>query len=422
MKGAVEKQTIVNSKRLWEDLMAIAEFTLPDHPFTRRSFSDLFIDGRRWLREKFQSAGFEVRTDDAGNLIGRIPGSAKHARTIMLGSHSDTVPGGGRFDGVAGVIAALEIGRALVESGYKPKHHIEVVDFLAEEPSEYGLSCVGSRGISGWLDEKMLAYTAMNGETLSEAIKRVGGKPERIKDAKRGDIAAFYELHIEQGPILERESIEIGLVTAIVGIRRLELIFTGEEDHAGTTPMEMRRDAAAAAAETVVAMRKLAEAFSRAGRGHFVATAGIVEVQPGAANVVPCQARVIIDARAEDRDLMETFHFTLDNLSREIAAGLRVEREVFRVVSDSVPTICDAHLRDLLRKGAEAFCFTHRELASGAGHDAAFAAKVGPAAMVFVPCRKGKSHSSEEWADEEALAKGANTLTHAIKLFDQAEG
>ena len=165
----------VDSERLWADLMALAAITDPDKPYTRRSFSPLFLKGRDWLKQRFEEAGLDVRLDAAANLIGRLDGSEPDAPVIMLGSHSDTVPSGGRFDGPAGVLAALEVVRAMKAAGYRPRHTIEIVDFLAEEPSEYGVSCVGSRAMAGVLDDKMLAYTNGSGETLAAAIGRVGG-------------------------------------------------------------------------------------------------------------------------------------------------------------------------------------------------------------------------------------------------------
>jgi N-carbamoyl-L-amino-acid hydrolase len=418
--GSTSKARI-DSERLWNDLMAIAEFTQPDQPYTRRAFTPLFAKGREWLRDKFAAAGFDVSQDAAGNLIGKISGTKSGAGTIMIGSHSDTVPSGGRFDGVAGVIAALEIGRVLKESGIKFRHNIELVDFLAEEPNVYGLSCVGSRGITGNLSAESLKFTEPGGETLSEAIKRVGGIPEKIAEAKRTDVRAFFELHIEQGPILEQEKIEIGLVTAIVGIRRIEITFNGEADHAGTTPMTLRRDAAVALAETVVFIRKIAEEFSASGQGHFVATVGVIDIQPNAMNVVPQSARLIIDARSESRPLMDRFVEEVARTAATAAETYRVECDGPKILSDSIPSICDSNLRNLLHDCAKHFQLTTRELASGAGHDAAFLSRIAPAAMVFVPCLRGKSHAPEEWAEPAALAAGANVIAEAIIRFDAQE-
>ncbi len=207
--------------------MALAEITDPARPYTRRSFSPLFLEGRAWLAKRFAEAGLATRIDAAGNLIGRIEGAVPERGVIAVGSHSDTVPSGGRFDGIAGVAAGLEIVRSLQQSGIRLDHTIEVIDFLAEEPSEYGLSCIGSRGMVGALDERMLALTESGGETLRDGLRRVQGDPDRLGDARRDDIVAFLELHIEQGIVLESQKLDIGIVTSIVGIRRIEIVFDG---------------------------------------------------------------------------------------------------------------------------------------------------------------------------------------------------
>ncbi len=211
---------------------------------------------------------------------------------IAIGSHSDTVPAGGRFDGIAGVATGLEIVRALRDAGIRPRHSIEIIDFLAEEPSEYGLSCVGSRGMTGSLDGKMLELTGPGGEKLRDALRRVGGDPDRLDLAERDDIRAFLELHIEQGIVLESRFLDVGVVTSIVGIRRIEIIFHGEADHAGTTPMALRHDALVAAANTVVSVRReaeklAAEQLAAEGGDYFVATVGILDVDPSGSNIVP---------------------------------------------------------------------------------------------------------------------------------------
>ena len=206
---------------------------------------------------------------------------------------------------------------------------IEIIDFLAEEPSEYGLSCVGSRGMTGLLDDKMLDLTEPGGESLRDALRRVGGDPDRLDQARRNDIRAFLELHIEQGIVLESQSLDVGIVTSIVGIRRIEIIFQGEADHAGTTPLELRHDALVAAAATVGAVRRLAEGLAGEGSDYFVATVGILTVEPSASNIVPGRARLIVDARTTDPALTHRFVEALDRESLAHAAAARVERASF---------------------------------------------------------------------------------------------
>lgn len=410
----------LDADRLWSDVMALAEITDPAHPYTRRSFGALFLEGRAWLATRFAEAGLDVRIDTAGNLIGRLEGADPALGVIAVGSHSDTVPSGGRFDGIAGVATGLEIVRALRDSGVRLDHTIEVIDFLAEEPSEYGLSCVGSRGMVGALDPGMLELTEPGGEKLRDALRRVGGDPDRLAAARRDDVRAFLELHIEQGIVLESQSLDVGVVTSIVGIRRIEIVFQGAADHAGTTPMTLRRDALVAAANTIASVRRVAEQLAAEGPDYFVATVGILTVEPGASNVVPGRCRLVIDARTTNPALTERFVEIVERDSAACAAAARVAREPLVTLSDGRPVTCDPSLREELRRGARELGLGVTDLASGAGHDAAFMSRIAPAAMIFVPCRNGKSHAPEEWSDREQIAAGAAVLLQAVKALDRS--
>jgi N-carbamoyl-L-amino-acid hydrolase len=410
----------LDADRLWADVMALAEITDPQRPYTRRSFTALFLEGRAWLAEKFAEAGLVTRIDAAGNLIGRIEGTNPALGVIAIGSHSDTVPSGGRFDGIAGVATGLEIVRAFRDSGIRTEHSIEIIDFLAEEPSEYGLSCVGSRGMTGLLDARMLSLTDPGGETLRDALGRVGGDPARLDEARRDDIKAFLELHIEQGIVLESRSLDVGIVTSIVGIRRIEIIFQGEADHAGTTPLGLRHDALVAAAATVCSVRRLAEGLAGEGPDYFVATVGILTVEPSASNIVPGRARLIVDARTTNPALTQRFAEALGRESLEHATAARVQRASFENLSDGAPAGCDPELRSALRAGARDLGLGETDLPSGAGHDAAFMSRICPSAMVFVPCRAGKSHAPEEWASREAITAGAAVIYQAVRALDRS--
>jgi N-carbamoyl-L-amino-acid hydrolase len=410
----------LDADRLWADVMALAEITDPVRPYTRRSFTALFLEGRAWLARKFAEAGLTVRIDTAGNLIGRLEGNNPALGVIAIGSHSDTVPSGGRFDGIAGVATGLEIVRAFRDSGIRTEHTIEIIDFLAEEPSEYGLSCVGSRGMTGLLDGTMLSLAGPGGETLRDALRRVGGDPDRIDQARRDDIKAFLELHIEQGIVLESRSLDVGIVTSIVGIRRIEIVFLGEADHAGTTPLGLRHDALVAAAATVSSVRRVAEGLAAEGSDYFVATVGILTIEPSASNIVPGRSRLIVDARTTNPALTKRFVEAIDRESLEHAAVARVRRASFETLSDGAPAVCDPELRFALREGARDLGLGESDLPSGAGHDAVFMSRICPSAMLFVPCRAGKSHAPEEWADREAIGAGAAVIYQAIKAIDKS--
>jgi N-carbamoyl-L-amino-acid hydrolase len=379
----------------------------------------LFDQGRAWLTERMRETGLETHVDAAGNLIGRRAG-AKAGPAIMVGSHSDSVPSGGRFDGMAGVVSAIAIARALRDHGIELEHPLEVADFLAEEPNEFGLSCIGSRGITGGLTAEQLTIKSPRSETLAAAVARIGGDPAKLPMAPRRDVGAAFELHIEQGPVLEREGIDIGVVTAIVGITRLEIEFQGSAGHAGTTPMPGRRDPLIAAAHMIGWIRDTALALAAAGRGHFVATVGIVEALPGGSNVIPRSARLVVDARSEDRGLMEEFRARLDGESRAAAEAANVERSKLGCLSDNQPSACDARLQAILDRSAKSLGLSTKIMASGAGHDMAFISRIAPAAMVFIPCKDGRSHTPEEWADAQALAAGTEVLLEAILEVDRS--
>ena len=400
--------------------MALAAITDPARPYTRRSFSGLFLQGRAWLEERFKQAGLVTDIDAAGNLIGRRQGNHPELGVIAIGSHSDTVASGGRFDGIAGVATGLEVVRALDDAGVRLDHTIEIIDFLAEEPSEYGLSCVGSRGMVGALDGRMLELAEPSGETLRDALRRVGGDPGRLDLATRSDIKAFLELHIEQGVVLESQSLDVGIVTSIVGIRRLEIVFEGSADHAGTTPLGLRHDALVAAALTVVSVRKTAEQLAAGTADYFVATVGILSIEPNASNVVPGRCRVVIDVRTTDPALTTRFVEMIEHDSVDHAAAAKVKRVSFTTLSNGPPIACSPVLRDTLRQAARDLGLRDCDLASGAGHDAAFMSRICPSAMVFVPSKGGKSHVPEEWTDRDEIAVGATVVLQALKSLDRS--
>lgn len=412
---------MINQQRLWADVEALGRITDPARPYTRRSFSAKHAEGREWLAARMAAAGLSTSIDAGGNLVGRREGSVPGLAPIVTGSHSDTVGGGGRFDGIAGVAAGIEVARALVERRLPLRHPFEVIDFLAEEPSEFGMSCVGSRAVAGELSASALALRApSSGETLAQAIKRSGGDPVKLSAPLRkpGSVTAFFELHIEQGPVLEQAGIPVGVVTEIVGIHRLEVALEGRPDHAGTTPMHLRRDALAAAAQVVGWVREAATARS-GGTHYFVATVGRLHVEPNNSNVVPARVTLSVDARSNDVSTLAEFAEALRNFC---AKDLRSPGVAARVedVSVSPPTVCSHRLREILRAACGTQDVPCIELPSGAGHDAVYMAKAGPAAMIFIPCREGRSHFADEWAEPEHLRHGAAVLFEAVLRCDEA--
>lgn len=407
----------IDADRLWADLMRLGEITEPGRPYTRRSFTPLFAAGRAAIEAMMIEAGLTVRVDAAGNMIGRLDGHDPALGVIAMGSHSDTVPNGGRFDGVAGVVAAIEAARAIAARGGL-RHSLEVIDFLAEEPSAFGLSCIGSRGMVGLLDAGMLAMTDPSGRVLADALREVGGDPDALDAARRNDLAAFLELHIEQGPVLEAAEIDIGAVTSIVGIRRIEIAFKGQAAHAGTAPMNQRKDAGYAGALALVAVRELAETLAGEGEDYFVATVGLLNVRPGGSNVVPGACSLVIDARSSNTRLTDRFEAEIDKASNAAAVKAGVEREAFVILSDGLPAQCDDAIRDAIARGAADLGLASTSIASGAGHDAAFVARICPMGMIFIPCLKGVSHNPDEWSTREEVAAGAGVLFEAVRRLD----
>jgi N-carbamoyl-L-amino-acid hydrolase len=409
---------VIDADRLWQDIMALGEITDAGRPYTRRCFTDTFLTGRHWLGARFTEAGLAVRLDAGANLIARLEGSEPALPAILIGSHSDTVPSGGRFDGALGVLIGLEVVRALQQRGIRLRHAVEVIDFLSEEPSDYGLSCIGSRAMSGRLESDMLAFTNAAGESLAAAMQRMGASVPEVLAAQRSDIAAYLEVHIEQGRVLEESKTDVGIVTSIVGIMRTEITFAGSADHAGTTPFHLRRDALLAAAEVVIAVRRIGETLVSKNEGYFIATVGYLDVVPNAANVVPGQTRLVVECRAECDDHLSAFWEQLDQSSMAAATVNNVDRATFRRISRTQPVRCSERLRAHIAQAAVQLDISSISLASGAGHDAAFVAAVAPAAMVLVPSRDGRSHCPEEWTEQEQCAHGANVLFEALLRLD----
>jgi len=408
----------LNAERLWSRVEALSRFTLPDQPWTRRAFTDTWQASRDWLAEQYRAAGLAVSHDAAGNLVGRREGTVAGARVLATGSHCDTVPSGGRFDGIIGVLAGIEIAHSLHEQGARLRHPLEVIDFLSEEPSDYGVSCVGSRGIAGMLGPDMLAQANPAGETLAQGLARVGGDPGALARALRGpdSVAAFVELHIEQGPVLENEGLPIGVVTHIVGIRRHRVIVEGRPDHAGTTPMDIRQDALVGAARLVDEANRRARGLL--GSGHYVvATVGYLAVTPNASNAVPGRVEMMLEVRSDAEHVLDEF---TDAAIEAVRPGLQElgVRLTHAEVSRSAPTACAPLVMQAIEDAAADLGYRSRRMPSGAGHDAVYMSKLAPVGMVFIPCLGGRSHCPEEWIEPAQLLDGTRVLHQTLLRLD----
>ncbi len=397
--------------RVFADLMRLAEVVEPGQPgWTRRVFSPEYLRSRELVWELMDWAGLEVRRDPAGNLIGTLEGRDAQLPALILGSHTDTVAGGGRFDGPCGVLAAIEVVRRIKEGGGRPRRTIWVVDFLGEEPNDFGISCVGSRAVAGHLSREHLQLVDRSGRTLAEALAKMGGDPERITGARwpQGTASAYLELHVEQGSRLEEAARGLAVVSAIAGIHRAEIRLEGRADHAGTTPMDRRSDALLAAAEVSLQVERLGR---REGRG--VATVGRLELEPNSPNVVAERATLIAEYRSGDAAWLASTDDLLQEVVERTAAGRGVGGRLIWL-SREEPTTCAEELRSVLLESAREIGEEPLELPSWAGHDAVQVAAVCPVAMLFVPSRGGRSHCPEEWTDPEQVEVGTRALAAAV--------
>jgi N-carbamoyl-L-amino-acid hydrolase len=413
-----QPQITLNAARMQAHIETLARLTDPDQPYTRRSFTPLYRESREQVASWMQEAGLEVSMDQAANLTGRRPGSAGELSPIAIGSHTDTVPSGGRFDGIIGVVAAIEIARCLNAQGITLRHPLEVIDYLAEEPSEFGLSTIGSRAMAGALSPDHLRLTDPAGRTLAEGIAEMGGAPERIGEARPtpGAFALSLELHIEQGPVLEEAGIPIGIVTGLVGIYRAQITLEGEANHAGTTSMRRRRDALAGTAEVMLALERLC----RATNGQAVGTAGKIHNVPNASNVIPGRTDLVAEWRSVDPTLLASLAERFETQVREIASSRSLTLS-YAPLSDAEPVQVPSRIQQVLMQTCEQLGLRAHLMPSGAGHDTNHMAALAPAGMVFIPSRGGRSHCSEEWSEMDAIVQGAQVMGEALLTFDQSQ-
>ncbi len=415
---ARQHKIVPNTGRMQAAIEALAQLTIPEQPYTRRSFTPLYRQGRELVADWMRAAGLEVSLDRAANLIGRRPGSISGWAPIVIGSHTDTVPGGGRFDGIIGVVAAIEIARCLNEEGISLQHPLEVIDYLAEEPSEFGLSTIGSRAMAGALSPGHLRLTDPSGRTLAEGIAQMGGDPARIDEARRapGAFALSLELHIEQGPVLEEAQIPIGIVTGLVGIQRAQIVLDGEANHAGTTPMRLRKDALAGAAEVMLALERLCQATD----GKAVGTVGKISAATNASNVIAGQAELIAEWRSVDPALLANLAIRFEAQAHDIATRRRLQLN-YHLLSDTEPVPVRQEVQRLLMQTSAALGLPAHLMPSGAGHDTNHLATLAPAGMIFIPSRDGRSHCPEEWSDIAAIGRGTQVMGQALLAFDSQE-
>ncbi len=407
----------INKRRLLRDLNAVSRIGIGDHgSVTRLVFSIKELRSRQFLIHQMRQIGLQIHIDRIGNIFGRLDGANAKAPALLVGSHLDTVIHGGKFDGTMGVIAALEAVRILKEQKLVLQSPVEVVCFVGEESSRFGYSTLGSSLVAGEIRAKDLAHAAdAQGTKLEDILASMGIYRNNLRSMSRdpSTIRAYLELHIEQGPILEAKKKPIGIVTSIAAPTRFRVVLTGQADHSGTTPMEMRKDALVAASEFIVALEKICRRYSRMEKGRVVGTVGAISIEPGVINAIPGKAELSVDIRSIAAEAKRRVVRLVQARIREIARRRKIQVKILPLREED-PVPLDKWLIHLLKECCEMRNIAYEIMPSGAGHDAMQMAKVTPAGMLFIPSRRGISHSPLEWSEPEDICLGAQLLLDSV--------
>ena len=389
--------------------------TESNRPYTRLVFSDEFYAGRDWLSSQFQMLGIQKSIDEAGNLIGIYKSLEKTEKIVIIGSHIDTVPSGGRYDGIAGIISALNVIKYFKNNKIELPFNLAIYDYLGEELNDWGISCLGSRGIAGLLNEEIFSRQDKTGRILGDEIDKIGGNTKLLKGQLSivKNIIACLELHIEQGKILESDNTDIGIVRSIPTISRHTVKINGQAGHSGTLLMNQRADALVIASELILYINQFASKISRESNQHFVSTVGKINVEPNSASIIPGYVDFTIDLRAVSNQSRGIF---LKQLTKKI--NDLDDKNNFKVsiqdISYAPYVEMDKKLQACFIKSCEDLGLSKKIMDSGAGHDTAQLARVCPAAMIFIPCKNGLSHCPEEFAEINDIAKGTSIITKMI--------
>lgn len=402
----------VNGDRLNAHLAELAKIgATPEGGTHRVAYSEADRQGREYAMSLLRAAKLAVSVDAAGNIHGRRAGSDPSLPPIAIGSHIDSVPQGGRFDGQVGSMGAIEVAERLGESQQVLRHPLDVILFANEEGGT-----IGSHAIATGIAESKLALVTNSGKTIREGVAFIGGDPSKLAQPllKRGDLAAYLELHIEQGGILDAERLNIGIVEGIVGISQWEVTIEGFANHAGTTPMNQRQDALLAAARYIDAVNRVATSVP----GRQVGTVGRIQAQPGAYNVIP--GKVVTTLELRDLDAAK-IQLLFERVKAEVAKieAATGTKFTFHSTNTIVPAPTNAGFRTIIGDTAKRLGFTTRLMPSGAGHDAQEIAVIAPVGMIFIPSRAGISHSPKEYSSPADIANGANVLLHTLLAIDR---
>ncbi|OEL27771.1 putative ureidoglycolate hydrolase [Dichanthelium oligosanthes] len=404
----------VDSEGLQRQIDELASFSdSPAPSVTRVLYSDKDVQARRYIKGIMNQRGLAVREDAVGNIFGCWEGSEPGLGTVGTGSHVDAIPFSGKYDGVVGVLGALEAIRLLKRSGFQPKRSLEVIMFTSEEPTRFGISCLGSRLMAGIEELAQSLRKVVDNQNVSflDAAQSAGYKmdPEDLHSVflKKDSYSAFIELHIEQGPILEKEGIPIGIVTAIAAPASLMVEFEGNGGHAGAVLMPARNDAGLAAAELALAVEKH---VLESGSIDTVGTVGILQLHPGAINSIPSKSHLEIDVRDIDEKRRNDVIEKIRQAATEISKNRGVVLSEFNIINKDPPALSDKSVVDAMEFAVKQLNLDYKKMISRAYHDSLFMARVSPMGMIFIPCYKGYSHKPEEYASPEDMSNGVKVL------------
>jgi N-carbamoyl-L-amino-acid hydrolase len=408
----------IDQDRLLSEIDALASFSDAEPPaVTRIVFTRTDLRARVWVKAQCEEAGLTLRQDAVGNIFARWNGSATAASVVGTGSHIDAIPNAGKYDGVVGVLGGLEAIRALRQSGFRPRHSIELLIFTSEEPTRFGIGCLGSRLLAGALSPEAAAELRDKDDgTLDEVRRNAGceGKLEQVL-LPRGYYKAFIEVHIEQGPLLERQHIPLGIVTNIAAPASLRVSIEGSGGHAGGVLMPDRRDALCAAAELILAIETAARG---SGAIDTVATVGICEVFPGAVNSIPSRVRLSADVRDTNLERRDLVVHAIETACQSIAGGRKVLIQSELLNADA-PADCAPEIIEALSQSCRKHQLSFIPMVSRAYHDSLFIARIAPVAMLFIPCRKGYSHRPDEFASPQDIARGTLVLAETLAALSK---
>ncbi|MFV8979286.1 Zn-dependent hydrolase [Serratia fonticola] len=407
-----------NQLRIQQHLEQLAEFTAtPGEGTTRMSYSPQGQQARAYIKAQMEAAGLSVREDAIGNIFGKSQAQDPALPSVMIGSHFDSVPNGGAFDGPAGVVMGLEVAKLFQEHRLLPRYPLEVVALVEEEGASFGRGLLASCAIAGKVDaEELHRLRDSQGQSAAQCMAQVGFDADRVASVVREPqtLKAFIELHIEQGPVLEQEGLDVGLVDVIVGITQLVVTITGKAGHAGTTPMDRRHDALVAASQVIARVGD----FAREAGDETVATTGKIQVFPNGANVIPSKVIFTVDIRSKRLDkLQQVVEQTKACIQQQAGAGIACQIEQPLLVE---PTRLHSGIHSQLQKHSEALGLSHRTMVSGAGHDAMIFAGITDVGLVFVPSKDGLSHHPDEWTDYEQIQKGIDVIFQTVKEITEA--